>query len=255
MGELSGSKRTGQTTGKASDNASDNASTASGIEAADTGRLWFDAAQRFFPLPQLGNTFEAPLNVFTKPDDGNPFLSAFIQSSRQRSLLDGWQRENANYQQELMKYQVFCSEVFQESFQRISKHLENNQERLNERELFDLWIDTAEETYAEKTQDDNFETLIGNLINAIARVRQQYNLINQEVLAIFNLPDRSEISDAHEEVKSMRARISELETRVENLNKRLEIMDADAAVAKPPAKKVRKKHVPVRTKKKRKKTI
>jgi len=250
ISELSGSKQAGHTAGQAPDEAS----TASGIEAADTAKPWFDAAQRFFPLPQLGNTFAAIPDALTNPADSNPFLSAFIQSPRQRCLLDGWQRENANYHQELKKYQAFCSEVFQESFQRISKHLENSQERAGERDLFDLWIDTAEEIYAEKTQDDNFETLIGNLINAMARVRHQYNLVSEEVSVVFNLPARSEIDKMNEKLMSVQNRISKLETHVESLNNQIEVVETETAAKKLPVKKIRKKRTSGTSIKKRIKT-
>ncbi len=248
MSELSGSNQAGLTSGLRADPSNAPA----GSEEAEFGKQWIDLLQQFIPLPRLNDGFDTLQDTFAKTFD-NPFLSALIQSSQQRRLLEGLHRENANYQRALMKYQAFCSEVFRESMQRVSKRLEQYQEVEDGRKLFDTWIDIAEQTYAEKTQDENFDTLIGDLINAMSQVRHQYNLASEEVLAAFNLPVQGEVGEMHEKLNSMQGNVRQLEAHIESLNQRLEMVETGVVTKKSRARKIRKtRHTGTPGKKQRK---
>ncbi len=91
------------------------------------------------------------------------------------------------------------------------------------RALFDLWIDAAEEAYAETALSPEFRSAYGALVNAQMRVRQGVQREVEQAAAQFGMPTRTEVDAAHR-------RIAELERALRRLR------DGDAAArARAPA--------------------
>jgi class III poly(R)-hydroxyalkanoic acid synthase PhaE subunit len=91
------------------------------------------------------------------------------------------------------------------------------------RGLFDLWIDAAEEAYAEVALSPEFRSAYGALVNAQMRVRQGVQREVEQAAAQFGMPTRTEVDAAHR-------RIAELE-------RALRRMRDGAAAAPAPAEK------------------
>lgn len=78
------------------------------------------------------------------------------------------------------------------------------------RALFDLWIDAAEEAYAETALSPEFRSAYGALVNAQMRVRQGVQREVEQAAAQFGMPTRTEVDAAHR-------RIAELERALRRL--------------------------------------
>lgn len=89
------------------------------------------------------------------------------------------------------------------------------------RALFDLWIDAAEEAYAEVALSPEFRSAYGALVNAQMRVRQGVQREVEQAAAQLGMPTRTEIDSAHR-------RIAELERALRRMRD-----GADAAKANP----------------------
>jgi len=77
--------------------------------------------------------------------------------------------------------------------------------------VYDLWIDAAEEGYAEIALSPDFRRVYGDLVNSQMRVRK---LIQDEIERIaisFGMPSRTELNSVHKRMAEMRRRMASLE--------------------------------------------
>jgi class III poly(R)-hydroxyalkanoic acid synthase PhaE subunit len=95
------------------------------------------------------------------------------------------------------------------------------------RALFDLWIDAAEEAYAEIALSPEFRSAYGALVNAQMRVRQGVQREVEQAAAQVGMPTRTEIDSAHQ-------RIAELERALRRMRDGADATPATHA-AKPAA--------------------
>jgi class III poly(R)-hydroxyalkanoic acid synthase PhaE subunit len=104
------------------------------------------------------------------------------------------------------------------------------------RALFDLWIDAAEEAYAEVALSPEFRSAYGALVNAQMRLRQGVQREVEQAAAQVGMPTRTEIDAAHR-------RIAELERALRRMRDGADAAPGAAAsraakatpAAKPPA--------------------
>jgi class III poly(R)-hydroxyalkanoic acid synthase PhaE subunit len=71
------------------------------------------------------------------------------------------------------------------------------------RALFDLWIDAAEEAYAEVALSPEFRSAYGALVNAQMRVRQGVQSEVEQAAAQFGMPTRTEVDAAHRRIAEL----------------------------------------------------
>lgn len=103
------------------------------------------------------------------------------------------------------------------------------------RALFDLWIDVAEEAYAEVALSPEFRSAYGALVNAQMRLRQGVQREVEQAAAQFGMPTRAEMDAAHR-------RIAELERALRRMRDGATAAPAPAAPA--PKKAAPKKPAP-----------
>ena len=120
------------------------------------------------------------------------------------------------------------------------------------RALYDLWVDAAEEAYAEIALSDEFRKVYGDVVNAQMRVRSQMQAEVERIGVDLGMPTRSELNSVHKRLHELRRElrngplappqeshedvITQLRAEVDEL-KRLVINSA--AAAKPTARKSR----------------
>lgn len=71
------------------------------------------------------------------------------------------------------------------------------------RALFDLWIDAAEDAYAEIALSPEFRSAYGALVNAQMRVRQGVQREVERAAAQFGMPTRTEVDAAHRRIAEL----------------------------------------------------
>lgn len=112
-------------------------------------------------------------------------------------------------------YSALMLEAGKDAFERFERKLaersEPGRQLQSSRALFDLWIDAAEEAYAEIALSPRFRRVYGDLVNAQMRVRAGIQREIEHIGDLFGLPGRTEVDAAHR-------RIAELERQVRRLS-------------------------------------
>ncbi|HZX71515.1 MAG TPA: poly(R)-hydroxyalkanoic acid synthase subunit PhaE [Rhodanobacter sp.] len=73
--------------------------------------------------------------------------------------------------------------------------------------LYDLWVDAAEEAYAEIALTDEFREVYGEMVNTQMRVRQQQQLQTEQFCQQLGVPTRSEVSSLGERLQALRREV------------------------------------------------
>ncbi|MBX3710872.1 MAG: class III poly(R)-hydroxyalkanoic acid synthase subunit PhaE [Lysobacter sp.] len=120
--------------------------------------------------------------------------------------------------------------VGQDAFVRFERKLaersEPGRQLKSARALFDLWVDAAEEAYAEVALSQEFRRLYGELVNAQMKVRAGIQREVEQFCDLFGMPGRTEVDAAHR-------RIAELERQVRRLRNAAPQPQSKQPAAKP----------------------
>jgi class III poly(R)-hydroxyalkanoic acid synthase PhaE subunit len=204
---------------------------------ADTGPLqaWTTALRDGFNLPGmdaalLNNPMAAMLKgISGQGAQGFEQLSAsfapFLAQAKQEGMswlqapAFGYAREHqehyqkmlaafADYQEALKAYNALMLQSSQRSFalfeDKLAARAEPGRQIDSMRALYDLWVDAAEEAYAEIALSEEFRKVYGDVVNAQTRVRSQ---IQQEVERIgtdLGMPTRTELNSVHKRLHDLR---------------------------------------------------
>lgn len=82
------------------------------------------------------------------------------------------------------------------------------------RALYDLWVDAAEEAYAEIAMSPEFRSVYGEMVNSQAALRAAVQREVEEQAAAMGLPTRGELNGTHQKIKSLNAELRQLKQRL-----------------------------------------
>ncbi len=180
--------------------------------AGDLAQAWRDAlAGEADTAPFLG-MFQGVLPGAWQ-DAGLQELQRWLQAPTfglAREHQERWQAlalAQQDYQRKLQAYDALMKETLQRALQLFERRLDalriegGQVEQL--RALFDLWIDAAEEAYAEVALSPRFRSAYGALINAQMRVQAGVQREVEQVCARFGMPTRTEIDAAHQRINQL----------------------------------------------------
>jgi class III poly(R)-hydroxyalkanoic acid synthase PhaE subunit len=94
---------------------------------------------------------------------------------------------------------------------KLAEHSEPGRQLKSFREVYDTWIDAAEEGYAEVAMSAEFRHAYGALVNSQMRVRQMVQQAIERSTGSVGMPTRSELDAVHQKLAQMKRRIAELE--------------------------------------------
>ncbi len=117
------------------------------------------------------------------------------------------QEKNDAYNQRML---AIGQDAFVRFERKLAERSEPGRQLKSARALFDLWIDAAEEAYAEVALSHEFRRLYGELVNAQMKVRAGIQREVELFCDLFGMPGRTEVDAAHR-------RIAELERQVRRL--------------------------------------
>lgn len=113
-------------------------------------------------------------------------------------------------------YNALLAQAGREAFERFERKLaersEPGRQLQSARALFDLWIDAAEEAYADIALSAEFRRRYAELVNAQMRVRAGVQREVEHLGGLFGMPTRTEIDSAHR-------KIAELERELRRMRK------------------------------------
>ena len=149
-----------------------------------------------------------------------PYLQSFQQQSQRwqqlpafgqyREHQERWQAlqlAQQEYQQCTGDYNQLMGRCMQQAFEvfegKLAAHEEPGRQIASARALFDLWIDAAEEAYAQTALSQEFRHVSGALNNAQMRLRAAIQLEVEHMTGLFGMPTRTEIDSAHRKIADL----------------------------------------------------
>ncbi|MCI4567225.1 class III poly(R)-hydroxyalkanoic acid synthase subunit PhaE [Lysobacter sp. CFH 32150] len=179
-------------------------------------------------------------------EDASPYLDAWKREGASwlgmpafglaREHQERWQalmQARLDYQEQTNAYNALMLKSAQRAYEvfesKLAERSEPGRQLQSARALFDLWIDAAEEAYAEIALSPEFRKVYGALVNAQMRVRAGVQKEVEQLSGSLGMPTRTEVDAAHR-------KIAELERQLRRLRDR-EVAPAAPTAAKPAAKK------------------
>lgn len=154
-----------------------------------------------------------------------------------REHQERWQhlaQAQLDYQEKNNAYNALMAETMQLALRRFEDKLaqrsEPGRQVASARALFDLWIDAAEEAYAEVALSPRFREAYGDYVNAQMRVRAALQREVEQACDQLGMPTRTEVDAAHR-------KIVQLEREVRRMRDQLQRQVEPAPAARPAAAK------------------
>jgi len=153
-------------------------------------------------------------------DQVKPYLEGFQQQSQRwqqlpafgqyREHQERWQAlqlAQQEYQQQTDAFNALMMKCAQRAFEvfedKLTAHEEPGRQIASARALFDLWIDSAEQAYADIALSAEFREVYGALTNAQMRLRAGIQLEVEQLTGLFGMPTRTEIDSAHRKIADL----------------------------------------------------
>ncbi|MCC8363458.1 class III poly(R)-hydroxyalkanoic acid synthase subunit PhaE [Lysobacter sp. A6] len=211
--------------------------------AKDIANAWKQAlgAVGENPFPEMFRTMrgQGQQGLDQWIEDASPFLEAWRREAGSwlgmpafgfaREHQERWQQlaqAQLDYQQQNSAYNALMLKSGQRAYEVFERKLGErsapDKQLKSARALFDLWIDAAEEAYAEIALSDEFRNVYGRLVDAQMRVRGGVQREVENATGQLGMPTRTEIDAAHR-------KITQLEREVRKLRDALQASQAPAA--------------------------
>lgn len=87
---------------------------------------------------------------------------------------------------------------------KLALHAEPGRQIDSLKALYDLWVDSAEEAYAEIALSDEFREAYGKMVNTQMRVRQLQQQQTEQICQQLGVPTRNEVSSLGERLQALR---------------------------------------------------
>lgn len=151
------------------------------------------------------------------------------------------------YQEQMARYNRLMLKVSEKSFARFQLKLAEREEPGRQidsvRGVYDLWIDAAEEAYAEIALSEEYREIYGALVNAQMHVREHVQREIERISVDLGIPTRSEINTIGERLQALRREFraerdaageqSDLAAEVEKLREELDALKQERAPVRP----------------------
>jgi polyhydroxyalkanoate synthase subunit PhaE len=106
------------------------------------------------------------------------------------------------------RYQALIQRANAQGMQRLqdklAEHAEPGRQIDSLKALYDLWVDAAEEAYAEIALSDEFRETYGEMVNTQMRVRQMQQQQTEQMCQQLGMPTRTEVSSLGERLQALR---------------------------------------------------
>ena len=179
------------------------------------------------------------------PADGKSLLGqpafGFTREHQER-----WQQlmlANIDYQQHSQAYNALMAEAAQNAFKRFETRLaertEPGRQLESARALFDLWIEAAEDAYAEIALSPRFREAYGAMVNSQMRLRAGLQREVEEVCELFGMPTRTEVDSSHRKLVQVERELRRIRDALEALGGLDQLVARSAAASVEPAHKRR----------------
>ncbi|MGH8080241.1 MAG: class III poly(R)-hydroxyalkanoic acid synthase subunit PhaE [Lysobacter sp.] len=147
-------------------------------------------------------------------------LPAFGFSREHQERVQRLLQAQADYQKQSQAYNALMAEAGQEAFSRFEDKLaersEPGRQITSARALFDLWIDAAEDAYAQIALSPRFRDAYAALVNSQMRLRAGVQKEIEQASGSLGIPTRTEIDAAHRKIVQLERELRRLRDEVHN---------------------------------------
>lgn len=153
--------------------------------------------------------------------DGQSWLGmpAFGFAREHQERLQALALAHSNYQQQSQAYNALMAEAGQNAFARFEDKLaersEPGRQLQSARALFDLWIDAAEDAYAEIALSPRFRDAYAALVNSQMKLRGAIQTEVEHATGSFGIPTRTEIDAAHRKIVQLEREVRRLRDAIQ----------------------------------------
>lgn len=141
-------------------------------------------------------------------------LPAFGYSRERQEQLQALLQAQAEYAETSAAYNALLAKASQRGMEyfenKLAERSEPGRQIDSARALYDLWVDAAEEAYAEVALSPEFRAAYGAMVNALMRVRQRVQKEVEQQAASLGMPTRSELDGTHRKLHELRAEVRAL---------------------------------------------
>lgn len=148
-------------------------------------------------------------------------MPAFGLNRERQEHLQAILRAQAEYGEKLAAYSSLLAKAGERGLEyfeaKLAERSEPGRQLDSMRAVYDVWIDAAEEAYAESALSPEFRRVYGEMVNA----QMQLKLLMQRELdhqfGQLGLPNRSEVDGAHRKIHAMQRELRELRNELREL--------------------------------------
>lgn len=163
-------------------------------------------------------------------------MPAFGFAREHQERLQALAKAQMDYQQQNSAYNALMLKAGQDAYEiferKLAEHSAPGQQIGSARALFDLWIDAAEEAYAQIALSPQFRKVYGELVNAQMRLRSGVQSEVEQMAAMFGMPTRTELDATHRKIVELERQVR----RMRDAATAAEEANAGKVAAKPQAK-------------------
>lgn len=190
--------------------------------AADVARAWREAFGGSHPFAGLVHGMRGPglEGIAQWSEVGAPWLASlrsdagallglpafgFTREHQERAQALGQAQLRMHAAQEA--YNALLAKVSQDAHARfeakLAEHEEPGRQIGSVRALFDLWVDAAEEAWAQAALSEDYRHAFGELANAQMQLRSAAQAIAEQAARLWGLPGRTELDSAHRKIAKL----------------------------------------------------
>lgn len=164
-----------------------------------------------------------PMPLFGAPAGGRgPFdTPAFGYTREHQERMQAFARAGAEFQQASQAFQALVAEAGRDAFDRfeslLSQRTADGKPLETSRALFDLWIDAAEDAYADIALSERFQKSFGEYVNAQMRLRAAMQKEVELMCAQWGIPGRAEVDAAHRKLAEVQREMRRLRRRMDDM--------------------------------------
>lgn len=148
-------------------------------------------------------------------------MPAFGYMREHQERLQDFAKAGVEFQQASQAFQSIVAEAGQEAFSRfeslLAQRTGDGKPLESSRALFDVWIDAAEDAYADIALSERFQKAFGEYVNAQMRVRAAMQKEVELASAQWGIPGRDEVDGAHRRIAELQRELRRLRKQVEAL--------------------------------------
>lgn len=143
---------------------------------------------------------------------------AFGFAREHQARWQGLLKAQLEHQKAMSRYNALLRQSSEQAFalfeSKLAEHEAQGRQLTSVRAIFDLWIDAAEEAYAQTAMTPEFREVYGDMVNTQMRLRAASQGELEQLCRALGLPTRSEVTATHRKLHALERELRTLRAQV-----------------------------------------